>query len=301
MSINRRFGESLKMEKRFKAYRRKIEESLKSVLPKDNSGISQAMRYSVLGSGKRLRPLLLLAAYESLGGLINRAVLRIACAIEFIHSFSLIQDDLPAMDNDDYRRGRLTAHKAFREDIALLASDALLNEAYRIALENDGIEEKLRAKTALELTRAVNCLLCGQEKDLSLSQLKPHTLSELDKIYLNKTAALISCCLRIAGILRGLTDRQLDSLSSFGKRLGLAFQIQDDILNVTGDKQALGGKKFSDQRRGKVTYVSIAGIKRSQGMVTRLIAKAKKDLEKIKNMDRQRLLGFCDLILRRTY
>lgn len=289
------------MERQFKSYRRKIEVSLKGALPKDKSGISRAMRYSVLGGGKRLRPLLLLAAYESLGGSINRPVLRIACAVEFIHSFSLIQDDLPAMDNDDYRRGRLTAHRAFKEGIALLASDALLNEAYRIALENEGIEEKLRAKTALELTHAVNRLLGGQEKDLSLSRLKPHTLSELDKIYLNKTAALITCCLRIAGILRGVSGRQLNCLSSFGQRLGLAFQIQDDILNVTGDKQALRGKRLSDRRRGKITYVSIAGIKRSEGIVTRLIKEAKKDLEMIKDIDKERLLGFCEVILRRTY
>lgn len=289
------------MERQFKSYRRKIEASLKGALPKDKSGISRVMRYSVLGAGKRLRPMLFLAAYESLGGSINRSVLRIACAIEFIHSFSLIQDDLPAMDNDDYRRGRLTAHKAFKEDIALLASDALLNEAYRIALENEGIEGKLKAKTALELTAAVNRLLEGQEKDLSLSRLKPHTLSELDKIYLNKTAALISCCLRIAGMLRGVSGRQLNCLSSFGQRLGLAFQIQDDILNVTGDKQALRGKRFSDRRRGKITYVSIAGIKRSEGIVTRLIKEAKKDLEMIKDIDKERLLGFCEVILRRTY
>lgn len=289
------------MERQFKSYRRKIEASLKGVLPKDKSGISRAMRYSVLGAGKRLRPLLLLAAYESLGGSINRPVLRIACAVEFIHSFSLIQDDLPAMDNDDYRRGRLTAHRAFKEDIALLASDALLNEAYRIALENEGIEEKLRVKTVLELTAAVNRLLEGQEKDLSLSRLKPHTLSELDKIYLNKTAALITSCLRISGMLRGVSGRQLNCLSSFGQRLGLAFQIQDDILNVTGDRQALRGKRFSDQRRGKITYVSIAGIKRSEGIVTRLIKEAKKDLEKIKDIDKGRLLGFCEVILRRTY
>lgn len=289
------------MEWQFKSYRRKIEASLKGALPKDKSGISRAMRYSVLGGGKRLRPMLLLAAYESLGGSINRSVLRIACAVEFIHSFSLIQDDLPAMDNDDYRRGRLTAHKAFKEDIALLASDALLNEAYRIVLENDGIEEKLRAKTALELTAAVNRLLEGQEKDLSLSRLKPHILSELDKIYLNKTAALITCCLRVAGILRGVSGRQLNCLSSFGQRLGLAFQIQDDILNVTGDRQALRGKRLSDRRRGKITYVSIAGIKKSKGIVTRLIKEAKKDLEMIKDIDKERLLGFCEVILRRTY
>lgn len=289
------------MERQFKSYRRQIEASLRGALPNDKSGISRVMRYSVLGGGKRLRPLLLLAAYESLGGSINLAVLRIACAVEFIHSFSLIQDDLPTMDNDDYRRGRLTAHKAFKEDIALLASDALLNDAYRIALENEGIEEKLRVKTALELTAAVNRLLEGQEKDLSLSRIKPYAPSELDKIYLNKTAALISCCLRIAGILRGVSDSQLSCLSSFGQRLGLAFQIQDDILNVTGDKQALRGKRFSDRRRGKITYVSIAGIKRSKGIVTRLIKEAKKDLEKIKNLDKGRLLGFCEVILRRTY
>lgn len=282
-------------------YRNKIDASLRSILPKDKSGISRAMRYSVLGAGKRLRPLLFVAVYESLGGKIGGAALRIACAIEFIHSFSLIQDDLPSMDNDDYRRGRLTAHKAFREDVALLASDALLNEAYRITLGNEEIKAEVKSGVALELADAVNRLLKGQEKDLCLSRAKPCTLLGLNKIYLNKTAALITCCVRIAGILKGVSDSQLNRLSSFGKRLGLAFQIQDDILNVTGDKRALCGKRHSDRRKGKITYVSIAGIKRSQEIVTRLIREAKKDLEKIADADRQRLLGFCDVILRRTY
>lgn len=231
----------------------------------------------------------------------NRAVMRIACALEFIHAFSLIQDDLPAMDDDDYRRGIPAVHKAFREDIALLASDALLNEAYRIVLEIEGIEAKPKAKVVFELIHAVKMLLMGQEKDLYLSRTKQPALSELNKIYLNKTAALITACIGIAGIIRGIGDRQLRLLNSFGQRLGLAFQIQDDMLNVAGDMRMLRGKRFSDRKKGKITYVSIAGIGRSKEIVTRLIGEAKKALEKIKNIDTQRLLGICDIILHRTY
>lgn len=292
---------SLEINRRIDAYRKKIDASLKSCLPKDKSGISRAMRYSVLGAGKRLRPMLFMAAYESLGGRIGAAVMRIACAIEFIHSFSLIQDDLPSMDDDDYRRGRPTAHKAFREDIALLASDSLLSEAYRMVLENDRMEAGLKARVTLELMRAVNMLLAGQEEDLGLGHTQPCSLSELNKIYLNKTSALLTCCIRIAGILRGITAQQLSYLSSFGRGLGIAFQIQDDILNVTGDKRMLRGKRLSDRKKGKITYVSIAGLKRSREIAARLIGQTKEDLEKIKGMDKERLLGICDIILRRTY
>lgn len=291
----------MRAEKYLNDLRRKIDLSLRQNLPKDNSRISQAMRYGVLGAGKRLRPILFIATFEALGGRVNRAIMKIACAIEFVHAFSLIQDDLPAMDNDDYRRGRLTVHKAFREDIAILASDALLNEAHKAVLEDGALDRRLKAAVGRELINAVKMLLLGQEKDLCLNQIKQPGLSQLNEIYRRKTAALISAGIRIAGIIRKVKDGQLERLNSFGQKLGLAFQIQDDILNVTADIKVLRGKKFSDRRRGKTTYVSIAGIKRSEEIVANLIKGAKKDLENLTRMDKERLYGICDTILQRTY
>lgn len=294
-------GQNRAIEKYLKAIKRKVEVSLRANLPRDNSRISRAMRYAVLGAGKRLRPILFIAAFEGLGGRLNKAVMRIACAIEFIHAFSLIQDDLPAMDNDDYRRGKLTVHKAFREDVALLASDALLNEAYRIVLEDSFSDARLKTAVTCELIRAVKMLLLGQEKDLWLSRTERPGLVQLNKIYLLKTAALLRVCVRIAGIVRRVKSGQLRWMDSFGQKLGLAFQIQDDILNITADVKVLRGKKFSDRRKGKVTYASIAGGEKSKEIVSRLIRDAKKDLEKLTRMDKERLYAVCDTILQRKY
>jgi geranylgeranyl diphosphate synthase type II len=288
-------------EKYLKKLKKRVDVSLRQNLPHDNSKISQAMRYAVLGAGKRIRPALFIAAFEGLGGRVNKAVMNIACAIEFIHTFSLIQDDLPSMDNDDYRRGRLTVHKVYREDTAILSSDALLNEAYDDVLKDGMLKMPMKEAILSELINAVKTLLLGQEKDLRLAEIKRAQLSRLNEIYLYKTAALISVCIRIAGIIRGLKDNQLKILDSFGKKIGLAFQIQDDILNETADIRLLRAKKFSDRRKGKITYASVAGVERSKKIAENLIRKAKKDLEKIKHMDKERLYGICDDILRRTY
>lgn len=306
------------IEKYIKNIRRKADSALKANLPERKDKVSLGMRYACLGAGKRLRPILFITTLESLGGKINKGVMKIALAIEFIHTFSLIQDDLPSLDNDDYRRGRLTVHKAFGEDIAILASDALLNEAYRIILEDSSIDPVLKVEVAIELMRAVKNLIRGQEKDLGLTK-PPHpkktqffrigcggkgtriSLLKLNEIYLDKTAVLIAACIKIAGILRRAKSEELKWLNSFGEKLGLAYQISDDILNITGDKEAFRGKQFSDQRKGRVTYVSLAGIKRSQEIAENLIREAKKDLEKIDNIDKEKLHCLCDFILKRTY
>lgn len=281
--------------------REKTELSLKENLPLSKDRVSRAARYAVLNGGKRLRPILLVAALESLGGKINKEIFKIASAIEFIHAFSLIQDDLPSMDNDDYRRGKLTTHKVFGEDIAILASDILLSEACRIILDDNSLAQELKVKITFELMRVVRVLVRGQEKDLELTQKKRVGLSKLNEVYLDKTAALIAVCMKIAGILRRVKSEELMYLNSCGEKLGLAYQISDDILNVTSDKKMFKGKRFSDQRKGKITYVSLVGIEKSKSIAENLIKEAKRDMANIKNLNKERLYSLCDFIMGRTY
>ena|SRR3990167_5496002 len=291
----------LAIEKYITENRRKVNLSIGENLPSANDRVSRAMRYAVLNGGKRLRPVLFIAVFESLGGRIDSGILTIASAIEFIHAFSLIQDDLPALDNDDYRRGKPAAHKVFGEDIAILASDSLLNAAYKILLEEDAIAAGLKVKIASELMRTVKILISGQEGDLALTPRKPAGLLRLKEIYSGKTAALIAACAKIAGILRAVKAGELRRLNSFGMKLGLSYQILDDILNVTAENKAFKGRKFSDQRKGKITYVSLIGLKKSQEIVENLMRQAKRELAKIDKIDKGTLFLLADFILQRRY
>ena len=291
----------LAIEKYITENRRKVNLSIGENLPSANDRVSRTMRYAVLNGGKRLRPVLLIAVFESLGGRIDSGILTIASSIEFIHTFSLIQDDLPALDNDDYRRGKPAAHKVFGEDIAILASDSLLNAAYKILLEEDAIAAGLKVKIASELMRTVKILISGQEGDLALTPRKPAGLLRLKEIYSGKTAALIAACAKIAGILRAVKAGELRRLNSFGMKLGLSYQILDDILNVTAENKAFKGRKFSDQRKGKITYVSLIGLKKSQEIVENLMRQAKRELAKIDKIDKGTLFLLADFILQRRY
>jgi geranylgeranyl diphosphate synthase type II len=293
--------QKLNIKKYIADIRKKVNLAIGENLPHGNDRVSRAMRYAVLNGGKRLRPVLFIAVFESLGGRIDSGILTIASSIEFIHAFSLIQDDLPALDNDDYRRGKPAAHKVFGEDIAILASDSLLNEAYKILLEEDALDAGLKVKIASELTRAVKILISGQEKDLALTPRKPVGLLRLKEIYLGKTAALITSCMKIAGILRSLKANGLSRLNSFGMKLGMSYQVLDDILNVTAKNKAFKGRKFSDERKGKITYVSLIGVKKSKEAVTNLIKAAKREIAKINRIDKEKLYSLCDFLLRRAY
>ena len=278
-----------------------VDAFLREELSSGRSKMRQAMRYAVLRGGKRLRPIILITAYESLGGKLNKDVLKIAASLELIHAFSLVQDDLPSLDNDDYRRGRLTTHKACGEAIALLASDALLNEAYGIILEDASIAAGLKIKILLELTRSIKELIHGQAADLALAESRRVSLNTLNTINRGKTAALLKACLRIAGIMQKVSTEDLFELTSLGEKLGLAYQILDDVLNVTSDKQMFKGKRFSDRDKGKTTYVSIMGIDRSQKIAQRLMRQAKAHIRRIKGIDAQKLSSLCDGILQRAY
>ena len=239
--------------------------------------IFQAVRYSLLAGGKRLRPILCLAAAEAVGG-DSRTIMPVACAIECIHTYSLIHDDLPAMDNDDYRRGRLTSHKVFGEDIAILAGDALLTEAFHLLTRRElmpGIPpEHILAVTA-EIAAAAGWfgMVGGQVLDVR-SEGKTVDLETLQQIHRLKTGELIRVSLRAGAILSGASAAMLASLSDYGRQIGLAFQIADDILNVEGDRVLLGKQTGSDAARRKVTFPSLLGIEASRARAESLINEA---------------------------
>lgn len=257
-----------------------IDASLDSFLPGEECFpplIFRAVRYSLLAGGKRLRPILCLAAAEAVGG-DGKAILPVACALEFIHTYSLIHDDLPAMDNDDYRRGRLTAHKVFGEDIAILAGDALLTEAFRLLTRSElmpGIPAERILAVAAEIAAAAGWsgMVGGQVLDVR-SEGKKIDLEMLQQIHRLKTGELIRVSLRSGAILGGASAAMIASLSDHGRQIGLAFQIADDILNVEGDRALLGKQTGSDAARRKVTFPSLLGIDASRARAESLVKEA---------------------------
>ena len=239
--------------------------------------IFQATRYSLMAGGKRLRPILCLAAAEAVGGKAE-AVMPVACALELIHTYSLIHDDLPAMDNDDYRRGKLTSHKVFGEDIAILAGDALLTEAFNLLARRDsmpGIPPERLLDVIREVSEAAGWfgMVAGQVLDVH-SEGKTVDLETLQQIHRLKTGTMIRVSLRTGAILSGASAAALASLSDYGRQIGLAFQIADDILNVEGDRALLGKGTGSDAARGKVTFPSLLGIEASRARAKALIGEA---------------------------
>ncbi len=257
-----------------------IDRALIGYLPNEESSLEvifQAVRYSVLAGGKRLRPILCLAAAEAVGGKCG-PILPVACALELIHTYSLIHDDLPAMDNDDYRRGRPTSHKVFGEDVAILAGDALLTEAFRLMTRRDLMpgmppERLLIAIGEIAEAAGFSGMVGGQALDVR-SEGETVDLDTLHRIHRMKTGAMIRVSLRAGAILSGASEEQLDSLSNYGEQIGLAFQITDDILNVEGDRALLGKETGSDAVRGKVTFPALIGIEESHARVEALIREA---------------------------
>jgi len=218
----------------------------------------EAMNYSLFAGGKRLRPALVLGAADIVRG-DDTCALPAACAIEMIHTYSLIHDDLPSMDNDDFRRGKPTAHKEYGEAVAILSGDALLTLAFDTLAQTDNVS------IISEIARAAGAegMAGGQIVDL-LSEGKTLTLDELRRLHARKTGALISVSVRAGAISAGAGQRQLDALTCFGEHVGLAFQIADDILDVVGDASALGKSVGSDAARAKSTYPAVVGLARSR-------------------------------------
>jgi geranylgeranyl diphosphate synthase type II len=236
--------------------------------------LHQAMRYSLFAGGKRLRPALCLAAAEACGGRLE-AALPAACAVECIHTYSLIHDDLPAMDNDDYRRGKLTNHKVFGEGIAILAGDALLTQAFEIAAKCKPPSRYSHQDIILEIAEASGSLqlIAGQVADLE-GEGKKISAAQLKYIHERKTSALLRCSVRLGGMSANCTTAQLKALGDFGYNVGLAFQIIDDILDITQTSEQLGKTAGKDTAAQKATYPSIVGLEKSRKIAAELTGKA---------------------------
>jgi len=236
--------------------------------------IHKAMRYSLFAGGKRMRPAVLLAAAAACGGKAADA-LPLACAVECIHTYSLIHDDLPAMDNDDFRRGKPTNHKVFGEGIAVLAGDALLTQAFEIAAQAKSWPRYSHRDLILELAIASGSLqlVAGQVADLE-GEGKQLSVSELRYIHERKTSALLCCSVRLGGMSANCTPAQLQALTDFGYHVGLAFQVIDDILDVTQTSEQLGKTAGKDVAVQKATYPSIVGLEKSRKIAAQLTAKA---------------------------
>jgi len=236
--------------------------------------IHKAMRYSLFAGGKRMRPALLLAAAEACGGS-DAVAMPLACAVECIHTYSLIHDDLPAMDNDDFRRGKPTNHKVFGEDIAVLAGDALLTQAFEIAAQCKKFPRYPHDKIILEIARASGSLqlVAGQVADLE-GEGKKLSIGELKFIHERKTSALLCCSVRLGGMSANCPPAQLRALTDFGHHVGLAFQVIDDILDVTQTSEQLGKTAGKDVAVQKATYPAIVGLEKSRQIAAQLTARA---------------------------
>lgn len=257
-----------------------VDEALDRYLPKEDkfsSEIFESVRYSVFAGGKRIRPILCMAAAEAAGGDIE-PVLPFACAIELIHTYSLIHDDLPAMDDDDYRRGILTNHKIFGEDIAILAGDALLTEAFHLmsgreTLNSISSEKALRVINEISEAAGFLGMIGGQVIDVK-SEGKDVDMEILHHIHTLKTGALITVSIRAGAIIAGASEKDLQALSEYGRGIGLAFQIADDILDIEGDRETLGKDTGGDKARRKVTFPTIIGLEPSREKALQLIEEA---------------------------
>ncbi len=259
------------------AQTRTVDAALDRFLPKARTRpttIHQAMRYSVFAGGKRMRPALVMAASEACGGLAVDA-LPLACAVECLHTYSLVHDDLPSMDNDDFRRGRPTNHKVFGDGMAVLAGDALLTQSFEIAAQCQGWPRYSHQDVILELARAGGSLqlIAGQVADLE-GEGKDLTLPQLRFIHERKTSALLCASVRLGGMSANCTPAQLRALTTFGYHVGLAFQVIDDILDVTQTTEKLGKTAGKDVTAKKATYPRLVGLEKSRKIATQLTRKA---------------------------
>lgn len=257
--------------------------------------ITESSRYSVEAGGKRLRPLIINETFKLCGGKDDKITHPFMAAIEYIHSYSLVHDDLPAMDNDEYRRGKLTTHKKYGEDIGILAGDALLNYAYEVMMtgimeayeqnkDADTIHMMNKAAMVIAKKSGIDGMVGGQALDVSLTG-KDMTKEQLEFIFNNKTGALIEASFMTGGILAGADDNIVSQLMQTGRLIGVAFQIQDDILDIYGDAKELGKPVHSDERNNKNTYVSLYGLEASKEAVSSMSLKAEDILKNIGDND----------------
>lgn len=252
-----------------------IEEILKKYLPAEEGWqktVIEAMNYSFTAGGKRLRPMLMLETYRMFGGK-SEIIEPFMAAIEMIHTYSLIHDDLPAMDDDEYRRGRKTTHVVYGEAMAILAGDGLLNFAYETAVsavvKSEGNIYAVRALDILAKSAGIYGMVGGQTVDVENDGV-PLKQEQLDFIYRLKTGALIQAAMHMGAVLAGATKNEQDAICQIASNIGLAFQIQDDILDVTGTLEEIGKPVGSDEKNEKTTYVTLEGLKKAQSDVERL-------------------------------
>lgn len=272
--------DSEKMGQELKVRRQRAEEILKEYLPYidgEQKTVLEAMVYSTLVGGKRLRPVMMLESYRIFGGT-EKVIEPFAAAIEMIHTYSLVHDDLPAMDNDEYRRGKLTTHAKYGEAMGILAGDALLNFAFETAAKafdlTDDAKRVGRAMQILSHKAGIYGMLGGQVIDVESEGSRNMTLEKITRIHTLKTAALMESALMIGAVLAGAADYEAEKMEQAARLVGIAFQIQDDILDVTSSQEVLGKPVGSDERNEKTTYVSLKGLDESAKEVRRLSREA---------------------------
>jgi len=278
----------IKNSRDFKNYiekkQKKINATLKRLLPAQNKDIlSKAIHYSVFSGGKRFRPILCLAAYEMFRPE-NENILTIASSIELFHAFTLVHDDLPCMDNDDYRRGKLASHKVFGEPLALLAGDALFNLGYELIV-NSKISDKIKINVIKEISRSLGTkgVVGGQAKDITTKK-KNLSIKQLKGIYLGKTASLLAASVKMGGLVANANTKKLNALSYYGKNLGLGFQIMDDVIEAKEEKSKparqifMGGPARQILLGGEENYVTMLGFEPAQKEAVKTINKAKDSL-----------------------
>lgn len=281
-----------------------IEAVIKSYLPKEEGfarTMAEAMNYSMLAGGKRLRPLLMCETFRLFGGE-GKVAEPFMAAMEMIHTHSLIHDDLPAIDNDDYRRGRLTTHKVYGEAMGVLSGAALLNYAYEVMLSAfdilPGDERVIRALRIMAGKTGIHGMLGGQSVDVE-NDGKPLDRGMLDYIYKNKTSALIEAAMMTGAVLAGADEEEIKLTEQAALNIGLAFQIQDDILDVTSTEEELGKPTHSDEKNNKVTYVKLMGIEEASRQVEALSGEALALLESLEQKNEFLCQLVRELIIRR--
>ncbi len=283
---------------------RKIDRALDRYLPRANTKpatLHKAMRYSLFAGGKRLRPILCLAATEACRGNIDDA-LPLACALECIHTYSLVHDDLPSMDNDDFRRGRPTCHKVFGDGIAILAGDALLTIAFEIVSRTKPARRYNTSALLREISVAAGSqkLIAGQVADLE-AEGKDVKRDQLQFIHKNKTAAILKSSVRLGAMSANANARKLSAITRFGQRLGLAFQIIDDILDVTQTSEILGKSAGKDVAAKKATYPAVIGLEKSRAEARQLTRQAHNALSVFSSSDAEPLHVLANYLLEREY
>jgi len=280
-------------------YKERVNSVLESLLPGDQSILTRAIRYSVLNGGKRLRPLLVYLSSE-LGNSTSEAQDLVSCAVELIHCYSLIHDDLPSMDDDSLRRGLPTCHKKFGEAIAILAGDALQPMAYSLLTHSNEIEDKLKVKLVALLSRA-----CGQNgmvegQILDISDNKSLSLEELDYMHSKKTGSLIKTCLEMGGLISYLQINDIDLLKEYGEKIGLAFQIRDDIIDLESPSEVSGKTQGADVLNQKMTYPKVIGMEASKKRAIELCKEAQEILTNLSG-DPVKFIKLSNFISNRHY